>query len=95
MWYLKNRGVLNYILYFKLYKMKKEDLELIKKQTNIYDELEIEKIFLKNNSNIIKTIMELSNLKIDKNRDKPITLFDDLREICDEKDKIFQNKKSN
>lgn len=75
--------------------MKKEDLELIKKQTNIYDELEIEKIFLKNNSNIIKTIMELSNLKIDKNRDKPITLFDDLREICDEKDKIFQNKKSN
>lgn len=72
--------------------MKKEDLDLIKNQTNCQDDLEIERVFLKNNSNIIKTIMEISNFKVDKNREKPLTLFDDLRAICDEKDKIFQNK---
>lgn len=72
--------------------MKKEDLDLIKKQTNIIDDLEIERVYIKNDYDIVKTIMELSDLKPENDKIRHTTLFDDLRQICDEKDKIFQSK---
>ena len=64
------------------------DIEMISKQTNIKDNILIEKTYFECNSDICKTICKLLNVK-DK-EEKPKTVFDDLRTICDEKAVIFQ-----
>jgi hypothetical protein len=65
------------------------DIEMISKQTNIKDNILIEKTFFECNSDVYNTICKLLDVK--EKEEKPRTVFDDLRMICDEKAVLFQN----
>ena len=65
------------------------DIEIISQQTNIKDVLLIEKVYYECDSDVCRTIYKLLNLH--EKEEKAKTVFDDLREICDEKAVIFQN----
>lgn len=62
--------------------------QLISDQTGIDDLLYIERVYYECKQNQIETILKL--LKVETPVTKPRTLFDDLRDICDAKDTIFQ-----
>jgi hypothetical protein len=74
--------------------MDKEIIDIIKSQTGVSDELQIERVFYECNSDIVKTIMKISNINdntllINK---KENNVFDNIRTIVDEKEKIYQNR---
>jgi len=69
-----------------------ELFDIISKQTGIDDLLLIEKSYYECNSDCTKTIFKLLEIELPKLRpEKPKDVFDDLREICDQKDTIFQD----
>lgn len=73
--------------------MDKESIEIIKSQTGMSDELQIERIFYECDSDIVKTIMKISNINdntITQTRENNI--FDNIRAIVDEKERIYQNR---
>lgn len=72
--------------------MSNETYKIISDQTGINDLLHIEKTYYECNGDEVSTILKLMNMSLPKTRNtkKLKTLFDDLREICDEKDTIFQ-----
>lgn len=71
--------------------MSQEELfKIISEQTGEKDLLVVEKTYYECNSNEIDTIFKLMNISPPIKKEKPRTVFDDLREICDEKDYIFQ-----
>ena len=73
--------------------MDKELVDIIKSQTGVSDELQIERVFYECNGDIVKTIMKISN--IDDNTSvikKENNVFDNIRAIVDEKEKIYQNR---
>lgn len=67
-----------------------DDIDIIAKQTGITDTVMIERCFIENNRSIADTIMKLMEYDYCKdNAVKPRTVFDDIREIVSEKEKIF------
>ncbi len=75
--------------------MNKETLDIIKKQTFITDELEIERCFYENCEDILKTIMKLSDLK-EKQYDAPeASVFDRIRQIVDDKEAVYHSINKN
>jgi len=69
--------------------MDKEILSAIKKQTDIEDDLLIEKTYYEKRCDIGETILTLMNIPYKKKPMKARTVFDDVREICDDKDSYF------
>lgn len=67
-----------------------ELFEIISKQTGVNDLLLIEKTYYECNSDDVKTIYKLLEIELPPMKEEKRTLFDDLRQICDEKDTIFQ-----
>lgn len=63
-------------------------IESIKMQTNVTDDVVIEQTFKDCQGDVLKTIMKL--MDISEPPKKAPTFFDNLREICDEKDTIYQ-----
>lgn len=74
--------------------MDKEIIDIIKQQTNIKDDLVIERAFYEHGNDVVKTIMSLSSIEDTTTRPKTHTLFDNIRQICDEKEKIFHQIKN-
>lgn len=73
--------------------MDKEIIDIIKSQTGVSDELQIERVFYECNSDIVKTIMKISNINDNTSvRKKENNVFDNIRAIVDEKEKIYQNR---
>lgn len=72
--------------------MDKEVLDIIKKQTDIQDDLLIERVYYENGNDPVKTITTLSKIEIIKKQDSPHTVFDDIRKIVDEKENIYHNR---
>jgi hypothetical protein len=72
--------------------MDKTVLDIIKKQTDISDDLLIERVYYESGNDPVKTITTLSNIEIIKTKDVPHTVFDDIRKIVDEKEKIYYNR---
>lgn len=74
---------------------KNEVFEIISKQTGIDDVLLIEKTYYSCGSDTSKTILTLLNIDIPLQRHEKIeqekTVFDDLRQILEEKDAIFHS----
>lgn len=75
-------------------KMSTELFDRIAVQSGINDMLLIERTYYECNSDEIKTIFKLMDMEMPKQRHeknpRERTLFDDLRDICDEKDTLFQ-----
>jgi hypothetical protein len=77
-----------------------EDIDIIAKQTGITDKLEIRKCYFKNNKDMTNTIMELLGPEIafdDKSNDKSNKTtqkneFDEIRNIMNEKERIYHLK---
>jgi hypothetical protein len=69
--------------------MDKELLIIIKKQTSIIDDLEIERIYYECKENISETILKLSLIEYSK-KDEHKTMFDEMREILDDKARVYQ-----
>ena len=84
-----------------MFKLKMSDFEnknnaelfdIISKQTGINDHLLIERTYYECDSDSTKTIYKLMEIELPELREKkPRDVFDDLREICDHKDEIFQD----
>lgn len=73
--------------------MDKEIIDIIKSQTGVSDELQIERVFYECNSDIVKTIMKISNINDNTSvRKKENNVFDNIRAIVDEKEKLYQNR---
>lgn len=67
-----------------------DDIDIIENQTNITDRVLIERVYYENNKSIPDTIMQLMKYDYCKPFEiKPRTVFDDIRTIVDEKEKIF------
>lgn len=75
--------------------MDKSLIDIIKNQTNIEDEIEIQRVFYECKDNLADTIIKLSEIKIDVPVEKRKTIFDDMRLILDEKAYIYQNLMNN
>jgi hypothetical protein len=79
--------------------MSADTFELISKQTGVEDMLLVERTYYECASDEVKTIFKLMDIAVPATRTelrkKERTVFDDLREICDEKDIIFQNVLAN
>jgi hypothetical protein len=69
------------------------DIDIIMRQTGINDPIKVRKLYFKNKKNISSTILELMSIDTHDNDIKPKTQIEILRNILDEKEKIFQNKK--
>jgi hypothetical protein len=67
-----------------------ELFDIISKQTGVNDLLLIEKTYYECNSDNVTTIYKLLEIELPEIKQEKRTIFDDLREICDEKDTIFQ-----
>lgn len=73
--------------------MDQETKEIISKQTGVEDLVLIEKTYFANHGDIGATVCKLQNLHFVE-KPKPLyTKFDEIREILDEKDQIFQQLK--
>ena len=72
--------------------MDRDVITIIKNQTEIEDEVYIERIYYESKGDLIATIMKLSNIEPPKVDVKPKTIFDDIREIVDEKENIYHNR---
>lgn len=68
----------------------KFEYDLIINQTGINDKNLIEKIYFEYKSDTVKTILKLLEVKLPVRIEKTRNVFDDFREILDEKDTIFQ-----
>lgn len=72
-----------------------EDIDIIAKQTGITDKLEIRKCYFKNNKDMTNTIMELMAIDIsyeDKSKYIKPSEFDQIRNIMNEKERIYHLK---
>lgn len=72
--------------------MDKSVLDIIKKQTDVQDDLLIERVYYESGNDPVKTITTLSKIEIIKKKDTPHTVFDDIRKIVDEKENIYHNR---
>jgi hypothetical protein len=65
----------------------KEDIATIMRQTECYDTKLIKEKYEKNGNNVLETVYDILDMKIE----KPVatTEFDKMREILEEKDKLF------
>lgn len=68
----------------------KFEYDLIMNQTGINDKNLIEKIYFEYKSDTVKTILKLLEIELPVRTEKIRNVFDDFREILDEKDTIFQ-----
>jgi hypothetical protein len=64
----------------------KSSIEIVMRQTECYDVKFINDVLLKNKNNELDTIIEILDLK---QPEKEKTIFDDMREILNDKEKIF------
>jgi hypothetical protein len=70
----------------------KDDIATIMRQTECYDINLIKEKYINNNKDVLETIFDIMNMKIID--DKPKTDFEKMREIVDEKEKLFHEKSS-
>ena len=75
--------------------MDKQLIDIIKKQTGITDELIIEKKYYECNNSETDTIIALCNIATPAKSEKSRTLFDEMREIMDDKAYVYQNLMNN
>lgn len=68
-----------------------DTIKYIKDQVPTSDEIEIERVFHEEKGDVVNTIIRLNELKSIVT-EKQTTIFDDIRKILDEKDKVFQDK---
>jgi hypothetical protein len=71
--------------------MDQETKEIISKQTGELDLVTIERIYFECSGDIGATICKIQNIEYQNKPKKPYSKFDEMREILDEKDLIFQN----
>jgi hypothetical protein len=71
--------------------MNQDQADIISKQTGVTDMLLIEKTYYACDSDVAQTILTLMDVVYEKPAKKPRTLFDDIREIVDEKATVYQN----
>lgn len=72
-----------------------EDIDIIAKQTGITDKLAIRKCYFKNNKDMTNTIMELMEIETsheDKSKYTKPSEFDEIRNIMNEKERIYHLK---
>lgn len=73
-----------------------QTLKLISKQTGVDDLFIVEKAFCECKENELQTIFKLMGMEMPQVRgvklDHEKTVFDDVRQICDDKDVVFQNR---
>lgn len=74
--------------------MDQEIKEIISKQTGVSDTLLIEKTFFECGSDVGATVLKLLNHEYVERPKPERTYFDEIREILDEKDTIFQDLKN-
>jgi len=68
-----------------------QEIQFISNQTQITDLIEVEKEYMKNKGDITATIISLLGLSSTiKEFSKPKTVFDDVREIFDEKEELYR-----
>lgn len=64
--------------------------EIIRTQCQEQDDLTIERVFHECNGDVVKTLLKLANAP--EEQEKPKTIFDEIRTICDDKDTVLQEK---
>jgi hypothetical protein len=72
--------------------MDKSIIDIIKKQTNVTDDLLIERVYYECENDPVKTITTLSKIETIPKKDTNHTVFDDIRKIVDEKENIYHNR---
>jgi hypothetical protein len=71
--------------------VKEGDIDIITQQTGIEDKLEIERMLIECGNDVSSTILNLMSLKAEEKQVKEPTLFDKIREILDDKDKVYHD----
>ena len=65
--------------------------QIISQAPSNFSNEEIEKIFIKNNSNVNNTLSELWDISFINITEKESTKWDEIRDICDSYDKEMKN----
>jgi len=73
--------------------MDKELLSVIKKQSNIDDDILVERVYFETGRDVGATILKLMNVSYPETTPKIKTVFDEVREICDDKDNNYITQK--
>lgn len=72
-----------------------ELIKIIKSQTNVDDDAEIEKAYSSCDQDVSKTILKLSNIDVpqepERHTSEHTATFNELRHILDQKAYVFQN----
>ncbi len=71
--------------------IKETDIDIIALQTGHEDRLEIERILIESENDVSKAILNLMSLKYQQKEPKESTIFDQIREILDDKDRIYHD----
>lgn len=69
--------------------MDKELLSVIKKQSNVDDDLLVERVYYETGQDVGATVLKLCNIEYPEPKTKIRNVFDDVREICDDKDNNY------
>jgi len=73
---------------------KLEDLEFIANQTRVTDMMEIERVYLQHDKDVSASIVYLLGGATSSRITKPRTIFDDIRDIFDEKEQLYRDHMS-
>jgi hypothetical protein len=73
----------------------KADIEIIMRQTECYDVKQVRAVYEMMNGDVLESVCHLMKIK---KQDKPVVsdqqaLFQNLRDVIDDKDKMFQRQK--
>ena len=71
--------------------VKDTDVDIIVSQTGIDDKIEIERVLLECQSDISRTILKLMSLKSNDKEPKEPTVFDQIREILNDKEQLYHD----
>lgn len=70
--------------------MDAQTCQIIADQAGETDLLLVEKTYFQCNGDVGATVLRLMNFKYEETEERPRTKFDEMRDILDEKDAIFQ-----
>ena len=73
--------------------MDKELLSVIKRQSNIDDDILVERVYFEEKRDVGATILKLMNISYPETKTRLRTVFDDVRDICDDKDNNYITQK--
>lgn len=69
--------------------LKESDIDIIASQTGLSDKIEIERVLIENGNDVSSAIIAIMSLKEEPKKKREPTVFDQVREILADKEKVY------